>query len=237
MRGCLDQAWASWEEESGRKRGLTSGAGVLKLQQGWEACSSLTLEGDLASSYFPGHFLYSRSGDCVGEKWGRQQCCGETLGWKVRNLFIYFFLLCALILSLSLSKAQRSVEHHCPVEWNQIFRDFLGGTLVKNLPVNAKDAHLIPRQTAKIPHASWPPKKQNIKQKQYCNAFNVVAQSCPTLCDPMDCSTPGFPVLHYLPELAQTHVHWVNGAIKKDGKNGPHQKKIYLPGKKQSLLT
>ena len=27
------------------------------------------------------------------------------------------------------------------------------------------------------------------------------------LCDPMDCSTPGFPVLHYLPELAQTHVH------------------------------
>ena len=34
-----------------------------------------------------------------------------------------------------------------------------------------------------------------------------VAQSCPTLCDPMDCSTRGFPVLHHLPELAQTHVH------------------------------
>ena len=34
-----------------------------------------------------------------------------------------------------------------------------------------------------------------------------IAQSCPTLCDPMDCSTPGFPVLHYLPEFAQTHVH------------------------------
>ena len=34
-----------------------------------------------------------------------------------------------------------------------------------------------------------------------------VAQSCPTLCNPMDCSTPGFPVLHPLPELAQTHVH------------------------------
>ena len=33
-----------------------------------------------------------------------------------------------------------------------------------------------------------------------------VAKSCPTLCDPMDCSTPGFPVLHYLPEFAQTHV-------------------------------
>ena len=36
---------------------------------------------------------------------------------------------------------------------------------------------------------------------------------CPTLCDPIDCSTPGLPVLHYLPEFAQSHVHWVNDAI------------------------
>ena len=34
-----------------------------------------------------------------------------------------------------------------------------------------------------------------------------------TLCDPMNCSIPGFPVLHYLPEFAQTHVHWVCDAI------------------------
>ena len=34
-----------------------------------------------------------------------------------------------------------------------------------------------------------------------------VTQLCPTFCNPMDCSTPGFPVLHYLPECAQTHVH------------------------------
>ena len=40
-----------------------------------------------------------------------------------------------------------------------------------------------------------------------------VAQLCPTLWDPKDCSMPGFPVLHHLPELAQTHVHWVNVAI------------------------
>ena len=37
--------------------------------------------------------------------------------------------------------------------------------------------------------------------------FSSVAQLCPTLCDPMDCSTPGFPVPHQLPELTQTHVH------------------------------
>ena len=39
-----------------------------------------------------------------------------------------------------------------------------------------------------------------------------VAQSCLTVRNPMDCSTPGFPVLHYLPEFAQTHVHWVSDA-------------------------
>ena len=43
--------------------------------------------------------------------------------------------------------------------------------------------------------------------------FSSVAQSCPTLCDPMDCSTPGFPVHHQLPELAQIHVHQVDDAI------------------------
>ena len=37
--------------------------------------------------------------------------------------------------------------------------------------------------------------------------FTSVAQSCPILCNPMDCSMPGFPVHHQLPELAQTHVH------------------------------
>ena len=40
-----------------------------------------------------------------------------------------------------------------------------------------------------------------------------VAQSCPTLCNPMDYSMRGFPVLHSLPEFAQTHVHWISDAI------------------------
>ena len=43
--------------------------------------------------------------------------------------------------------------------------------------------------------------------------LNVVVQSCLTLCDPMECSMPGFPVHHQLPEFAQTHVHWISGAI------------------------
>ena len=43
--------------------------------------------------------------------------------------------------------------------------------------------------------------------------FSSVAQLCLTLCDPMDCCTPGLPVHHQLPEPTQTHVHWVGDAI------------------------
>ena len=44
--------------------------------------------------------------------------------------------------------------------------------------------------------------------------FSSVSLSCLTLCDPMDCSMPGFPVHHQLPEFAQTHVHWIDDAIR-----------------------
>ena len=43
--------------------------------------------------------------------------------------------------------------------------------------------------------------------------FSSVAQSCPTLCDPMNRSTPGLPVHHQLPEFTQSHVHQVSDAI------------------------
>ena len=43
--------------------------------------------------------------------------------------------------------------------------------------------------------------------------LSSVTQSCPTLCDPMDCSTPGLPVHHQLPEFTQTHVHWDSDTI------------------------
>ena len=43
--------------------------------------------------------------------------------------------------------------------------------------------------------------------------FSSVTQSCPTLCDPMNCSTPGVPVHHQLPESTHSYVHWVDDAI------------------------
>ena len=48
---------------------------------------------------------------------------------------------------------------------------------------------------------------------EYSVQFSSVAQSCPTLCDPMNCSMPGLPVHHQLLESTQTHIHLVGDAI------------------------
>ena len=47
----------------------------------------------------------------------------------------------------------------------------------------------------------------------YKSQFSLVSQLCLTLCDPMDCSTPGLPIHYQLPEFTQTHVHWVSDTI------------------------
>ena len=48
--------------------------------------------------------------------------------------------------------------------------------------------------------------------QKLCFVFVESLSRVPTLCDPMDCSTPGFPVLQHLLELAQTHIHWISDA-------------------------
>ena len=66
-------------------------------------------------------------------------------------------------------------------------------------------------------HAACPSIFHFKSDRQHCEVNNIqfssVAQSCLTLCDPMDCSTPGLPVHHQLPEFTQTHIHWVSDAI------------------------
>ena len=49
--------------------------------------------------------------------------------------------------------------------------------------------------------------------KSNCGCCFSVTQPCPVLCDPVDCSTPSFPVLYYLLEFVQTHVHWISDVI------------------------
>ena len=53
----------------------------------------------------------------------------------------------------------------------------------------------------------WIIKLWYIYTMEYSVQFSSVTQSCPTLCNPMDCSMPGLPVHHQLPEFTQTHVH------------------------------
>ena len=59
------------------------------------------------------------------------------------------------------------------------------------------------------------PPSMGFSRQEYWSGVPLpsVAQSYPILCDPMYCSMPGFPVLHHLPEVAQTHVHWVSDGI------------------------
>ena len=60
-----------------------------------------------------------------------------------------------------------------------------------------------------VPYTSWPVFFFLCLVKSCCS----FAKLCPTLGDPMDCRMPGFPVLHYLLEFAQTHVYWVGDTI------------------------
>ena len=67
--------------------------------------------------------------------------------------------------------------------------------------------------------------------------FSSVSQSCPTLCDPMSCSTPGLPVHHQLLEFTQTHVHRVSDAIQPSHPLSSPSPPAPNPSQHQSQLT
>ena len=73
---------------------------------------------------------------------------------------------------------------------------------------------------------------------EFCSEM-VVVQSCPALSNPMDCSTPGFPVLLYLLEFAQTHVHWISDTIQWSHPLSPSSllPSIFLEAGPKDLLT
>ena len=64
-----------------------------------------------------------------------------------------------------------------------------------------------------VSYSSWGHKELDRTERTASVQFSSVAQSCPTLCDPMNHSIPGLPVHHHLPEFSQTHVHQVSDAI------------------------
>ena len=71
-----------------------------------------------------------------------------------------------------------------------------------------RDHHAYPNYSLRTSILKRKMESNNGSSNNYRSSVSSVAQSCPTLCDPMDCSTPGLPVHHQLPELTQTHVHW-----------------------------
>ena len=71
---------------------------------------------------------------------------------------------------------------------------------------------------------------------QRSSQFSLVAQSCPTLCDPMNSSRPGLPVHHQLPEFTQTHVHRVRDAIQPSHPRSSPSPPAPNPSQHQSLF-
>ena len=68
-------------------------------------------------------------------------------------------------------------------------------------------------QEYKLAQSLWKTVWQFLRKLRFFNHCCSVAHSCPTLCDPMDCSTPDHPVPHHLPTFAQVHVHCISDAI------------------------
>ena len=87
---------------------------------------------------------------------------------------------------------------------------FFSLSSISKLPIKiqlAKSCGLADHTALVFNYSTLPPLLENSHQ------FSSVAQSCPILCNPMDCRTPGLPVHHQLLGSTQTHVHWVSDAI------------------------
>ena len=91
----------------------------------------------------------------------------------------------------------------------QAYLEKQGRNQINNLTVHLKQ---LKKEEMKHPRVSR--RKEIIKIRAEINVqFSSVAQSCLTLCNPMNCSTPGLPVHHQLLESTQTHVHQIGDAI------------------------
>ena len=107
--------------------------------------------------------------------------------------------------------------------FNCSFDEFVGETVVSP---SYSSAILAPPPAVNIIYCITRSKDKNHVYLHWLNTFAgeeeklhmlfSVTKLCLTLCDPMDCSTPGSPVLHYLPDFAQTHVCWVTYKHQKD---------------------
>ena len=115
----------------------------------------------------------------------------------------WYLSLCVWLTSLN-----RTISRSIHVAANILFCSFLW---LSNIPLYICTTSSL--FMCLLMNISFAPVLAIIKSTAMNTGFSLVAQLCPTLYDPMDCSTPGFPVHHQLPEPTQTHVHWVSDAI------------------------
>ena len=147
-----------------------------------------------------------------------------------------FWFSCPIVFLTSLKKSftefsdMTSLSRNQGIQWNKFFnwdpemRERVDWRFTLDLPP-PNCPSLVPPLSL-LPSLSWAcravgspgiltvqRREKSTEQAMGGGGGGSVTQSCPTLCDPMDCSTPGLPVSHHLPKFAQVHVHCISGGL------------------------
>ena len=123
------------------------------------------------------------------------------------------------------------------IELQRTIRDYYKQLYANVSSVTLAGKSLLMRVGEESEKADLKPNIQNTKiMTSSPIQFSSVAQSCPTLCDPMNCSTPGLPVHHQLPDFTQTHVHRVSDAIQPSHPLSSPSPPALNPSQHQSLF-
>ena len=148
----------------------------------------------------------------------RLPCPWDSPG-KNTGMGCHFLLQCMKVKSES-EVAQSRMTHHDPMDCSPpgssvhgIFQARVlewGAIAVSNTCLTSSIIHISQQSYMKKRRERW---EIEVTRRRNSVQFSSVTQSCPTLCDPMNRSTPGLPVHHQLPEFTQTHIHQVSDAI------------------------
>ena len=153
-------------------------------------------------------------GVCVGAGW--RPSLQHARPWISPTLFLERRWVAISPPSLSVLKSrQLGGIRPSPVSWSCAERIKPSSSNFRCTSKNSKGRKVFRTEPGKLLVRLSHFTPDNIKESSpYFPSFTLlfncccpVSQSCPTLCNPRDCSTPGFPVLHHLPEFVQTHVH------------------------------
>ena len=131
-----------------------------------------------------------------------------TKNWKIlQEMAIPDHLTC-LLRNLCAGQEATVTTGHGTTDWFQIGKGVCQGCILSLCLFNLYAEDIMRNARLEEAQAVIKIARRNIYNLRYADAAAAKSlQSCPTLCDPMDCSTPVFPVLYHLPELAQIHVH------------------------------